>query len=557
MRKYLVDSYYLTCLALVLISLSMTPWMNSDSLVIPKLIIFFSATLYLLPRLFLKSFSLQSLPYFKVVYVVSALILLQLLLVMFLSNAPYEQQIFGRTGRGLGLMTEFSFLVFMIISMRSVNFDKLKFLFGALFLAGTATSIYSIFQWFGLDIFEWITRTNGIIGTLGNPNFQSAFATMVLFPILVLFKGRQQRILLTLIALAPIILLIYLSESTQGYLILAATILIYALLYTWYKNRLFFYVIFSFSGLITSVVVMGILNYGPLSQYLYKISVQSRGEFYRTAIAIANQNPFFGVGIDSLGDYYLMYRDEKAARGIGEFADNAHNIFLNHAATGGYPLMIIYLVLMALVLFCFIKYVIRSQTFDVKMAALFCAWSAYQLQSLVNPANVSMVAINAVLSGSIVGLSSNMISHRAESKVKNISKLKYTSPFSNLLLVISLIICYPYFNVDRLALLASNTGNGELALESATAYPESVLRYSRIGQDFIKSNLAPQALEIARSAVQFNPDAVSAWGLLLVNNLATLEERNEAKRQILRLDPFNKDVANLVIPDVIEPQNSK
>jgi len=372
-----------------------------------------------------------------------------------------------------------------------------------------------------------------------------------------LFSSRRHRVLLIVIALAPIIILIYLSESTQGYVILAATILTYTLLLTWYKNRLFFYLIFSLSGLITSLVVMGILNSGPLAQYLYKISVQSRGEFYRTAIAIANQNPFFGIGIDSLGDYYLMYRDEKTARGIGEFADNAHNIFLNHAATGGYPLMIFYFILMAFVLISFIKYVRRAQTFNNKMAALFCAWIAYQLQSLVNPANITMVGINAVLSGSIIGVTSNMSSARNERTAIRLSNIKYTSPFSNLLLIISLVICYPYFNVDRIALLASNTGNGALALESATAYPESVLRYSRIGQDFIKSNLTPQALEIARSAVRFNPDAVSAWGLLLVNDLATLEERQEAKRQILRLDPFNKDVANLVIPDVNQPQYLK
>ena len=61
------------------------------------------------------------------------------------------------------------------------------------------------------------------------------------------------------------------------------------------------------------------------------------------------------------------------------------------------------------------------------------------------------------------------------------------------------------------------------------------------------------ALDLARAAVKFNPNAPSAWGLVLVNSYAPKEERLKAQQELLRLDPFNKEVRNLVIPDTLAP----
>ena len=106
----------------------------------------------------------------------------------------------------------------------------------------------------------------------------------------------------------------------------------------------------------------------------------------------------------------------------------------------------------------------------------------------------------------------------------------------------SFVITYPLFNSDRLALKSIRTGDGNLAIIAAKSYPESVIRYSRIGITLLNSGLYPQALDVARSAVSFNPNAVSAWILILVNESAPITERQKAKDEILRLDPFNKEV---------------
>ncbi len=60
----------------------------------------------------------------------------------------------------------------------------------------------------------------------------------------------------------------------------------------------------------------------------------------------------------------------------------------------------------------------------------------------------------------------------------------------------------------------------------------------------MRSNLTDQALDIAFSAVEFNPNSAAAWALILVNPSASQEDRVTAKERILELDPFNKDVVN-------------
>ena len=299
--------------------------------------------------------------------------------------------------------------------------------------------------------------------------------------------------------------------------------------------------VFTFSSVIA---ITGMLNKGLLAPILYKGSIQSRGEMFRTSLTVANENPFFGVGLDSLADSYLAYRSEETANGIAEFTDNSHNLFLNYASTGGYPLALLHILIILLVVISIIRLQISTRKFDRKITAIFCAWVCYQQQSLISPANLSMLTWNAIISGSIIGLSVNKLGDNFDIKTYQ-EKLNFSKPFSLFFVFLAIFISYPYFNVDRQQLASARAGNANLAVQSALSYPQSSIRYARIGQELIKSNLPIPALELARAAVKFNPNAISAWALLIVNSSATLEERKKAKNEILRLDPYNKEVLSL------------
>jgi hypothetical protein len=106
---------------------------------------------------------------------------------------------------------------------------------------------------------------------------------------------------------------------------------------------------------------------------------------------------------------------------------------------------------------------------------------------------------------------------------------------------------YPLFNSDRQQLSAMRTGNGDLLMQAVTMYPESVLKYSQASRDLLTSGLPEQSLYLARKSVEFNPNSPALWSLILINTVAPQQERVNAKKQILELDPLNKEVEAFVI----------
>ena len=543
---------YLIVMA-IFITISMTPWMNSDSLIIPKLIGLFAFGLSIFPIFIvgLKHFFYSNSS--KFLLAICTLILTQLLAIMCISDAPLEQQFFGRTGRGLGFATELALILILLVTTISIRVESTSMLQKGLLISCFITSIYSIFQRFGFDIFDWTSRTNGIIGTLGNPNFQSSFAAMAFIPTLTFFWSKKYGKFLGIISIVPSLVLIYISESTQGYITLLSVIGIYGLYLTWFKSRNVFYILLAIFSMLSTTAILGMLNKGPLSNYLYKVSVQSRGDFFRTSFAIANEHPFFGVGLDSLGDNYLKYWNPKNNSAIGEFADNSHNLFLNYASTGGYVLAVLQYAIVALVLFSFIGILRSKKNLDHKIISIFCAWVAYQLQALISPANISMLTWNAILSGSLLGIYFKITS--SNQKGLNTFGIENIKPFMYFLFLIGTLAIYPLYKVDNMFLVANKTGNANLAIQSALSYPESTIRYARVGQELLRSNLLPQALDLGRRAVAFNPNAPSAWALVLLNNSAPLNERIEAKKQILRLDPYNKEIRDVNFPELLNPDS--
>ena len=531
-----------------IITLALSPNINKDSLIIPKVVLLFILALYLVPKLILNLKKFVKFRQFKILAIIILLIVIQLLVVFISSNAPFEQQLYGRTGRGLGFLTHISLLIIMLAAAVFAKKSDLKLIVTFLVISGLITSVYSIFQSFGIDFLKWDSRTNGVIGTLGNPNFQSSFAAMVLVPAIFAFWRNKYKYFSAVSFAIIFPLTIYRTQSTQGYVSSLLAICMFCIIFLWYKNRLITIAISLLSLGAGFIAILGMLNFGPLKSYLYKVSVQSRGDFWRSAMATANDNPITGVGIDSFGDSYLKYRDLIAVNHPwAEYADNSHNFFLEYAATGGYPLLILHLTLIVFILFTFISTQKRLAKFDLELALLFTAWVVFQAQSVISPGSISIMLWNSIISGAIVGYSV-LVEKSTESSPIISNTQNLTRPFSVLLVVFGLIIYYPVFNTDRLQMQAMSTRNGDLAILAAQKFPESVLRYSVLTRELLNSQLSQQALEVARSAVKFNPNSPNLWALILINSSASIEERQKAKREILKLDPLNKEVVNYKLP---------
>lgn len=534
--------YSLIIWILALTTVAATPNIHKDALIVPKVIVLFLGALFLIPHIqSLLKFN-KNVKLINILGLILILMLLQLGLSMFMSNSPIEQQIFGRTGRGLGLITWGSILILCLLSGASINQANSKKLLSGLGLSGAFALIYSIFQSYGLDFFPWDSKTNGVIGTLGNPNFVSSFSSMISLPLLVYMtnkvKSRINKVLVNTFALIFLIFAIYRAESTQGYLTVILAFTVFFLIFIWNKNKYIFFGSLSFFILGIIFTIAGVLNSGPLSKYIYKVSVQSRGEFWGSALEVANAYPFFGVGLDTFGDYFLKYR--KAAD-VNEYTDSAHNYFLDYAANAGYIFMLLNICLVILTFLSFIKLQRKLARFDGFIASLFCSYLVFLAQSLISPIAIPLILWGFVISGSIIGLAAV-----EESSIQTGTghKGKHLTIFSVFSLLLGILVVFPYANVDRLQLQAMNNGDGDLAIKTAKMYPESVVRYSILSRALLESGLAGPALDLARSAVDFNPNSPALWALIVINQSAPIKERKAAYEILLKLDPLNEELIN-------------
>jgi O-antigen ligase len=462
---------------------------------------------------------------------------------MIVSRAPLEQQLFCRTGRGLGLITILSLSILFIVAAILIDIKKIRLILFWLIISSFLSSFYSMMQSYGIDLISWETRTNGVIGTLGNPNFQSAFAAMALIPSFLYFFWIKKNSYLSYLLFIFFSFVIFRTQSTQGIIAGSASIFIVLLIYYWYKNKIIF-TLTTIIGLTASILaVSGMLSYGPFSAYLYKVSIQSRGDFWRSAFTTANNHPIFGVGLDSFGDYSLKYRDEIAAgHPWAEYTDNAHNFFLQQASTAGYPFAVLNLILIFLVIYSFFRIQINLKKFDPNIASIFSVWVVFQMVSVISPENLVNIFWNALVSGAIIGVAKNLSRISVDASELPEIKSKNNRTYSILLSLIGFLILLPLFNTDRQQLIGMKTGNANIVMEATLKFPESTVRYNLIARELFESGLNQQSLEIARSGIKFNPYSPALWALILVNPNASIEERLVAKSKVLEFDPLNKNV---------------
>lgn len=475
-----------------------------------------------------------------------------MILVMLGSEAPFEQEFFGMTGRGLGFLTYASLLVIMLFVAININLNDLKIIIISLMTSCLLSSIYSIFQFYGIDFSDWRTTTNGILGTIGNPNFQSTFIAMSFVPSIILINYYKYRLIPITVVSVVYMFSLYLCNSTQGYISLAASIFAFAMINFWYRSRKLFSFTLIVFAILSVYTLLGMLNKGPLAYYLYKISIRSRGEMWDTTMNIIRDNPIFGIGLDSLGDYELRYRSLSTVNGIGEYIDNAHNFYLQFAATGGLVLVISYIMILLYSLKNFLSMQRTLGQFNPQLASIFASWIAFQFQSMISPAAITTLIWNFIFCGAFIGLNSRLITSNplnstSTHQFKEIPRKNIFSLSSFVLLLFALFITFPLFNADKTARKADTLKDAKLAVEASKMYPESIIRYNRLGSDLFRAGLLDLSLDVGRSAVKYNPNAYQTWILILVNSSAPIEERLIAKDNLMRIDPNNKLISDYVI----------
>ena len=548
----------LTSISVVIVTLFVTPLSTLDPINVPKLWVLLALAFAVLGVLLLDLkpfFNKENWPPLFAAKSVSLFMLISMLL----SDAPLSQQLFGTYGRNTGLLTYSAFVILFIgVSLASGSSIQNPFLisFG---IAIGVNAIYGIFQALDKDPFNWSNPYAPVIGTLGNPNFVSAFLGMgialtlaYLFAKNVDIKYRILCVLYIAIALYDILK----SDAQQGLIVslLSAGLVGYFLIKYKIESVIVRYS-YLVIGFFASVVgVAGTLQKGPLASILYKASVTYRGDYWHAGIEMFKNNLFFGVGLDSYGDWYRASRTVEATlrRGPSTVSNAAHNVYIDIAATAGIFALIAYFAVIFLGIRAAYRISKKNTSFEPFFVAIFVAWVGYLVQSAISINNIALGIWGWVLPGILISIERwHREPGKTETAIKNQkkAKVKGATDFSGMGLIAGLIlggtIGFLPFNSDANFRHSVELGIPEKIQTAALKWPTSVRQINLATQLFDENKLQKEAVKLARKSIELNPLNFDGWNYLYNSPLVSVNEKREILDRLLFIDPHNPDLKKL------------
>ena len=476
------------------------------------------------------------------------------------SSSPFSQQLYGVYGRNNGFLL-YLFLVILFVATLSFNdLSTAKNIVKSLVIAGAVNLIYCGWVLMFGDFLGWTNPYGNILGTFGNPNFIGAFFGMfssILVSLAIANYKEPKRLILIIAIFAVVALEIIKSHAIQGRVLLALGLVIngFYLVKSRFRNRLPLIIFTAFSGLGGFIALLGTLQIGPLTKILYKDSVSLRGEYWHAGLTMAKNHLLSGVGFDSYGDWYRMSRRASALIKPGpETVSNAsHNVVIDIFAFGGLPLLIFYLVIIALVFVSIIKYSFRNREFDVVFVSLVGAWLCFQLQSVISINQVGLAVWGWVLGAAIISYErikrENASAEKAKATIskKKSNSLQIVSPAlrAGIATVVGVLFAAPPFAADvkwRSAQESRDAGKIEAVLIPSYFNPASSFKYLQIVGAFEESHLSDFAHKYAVEAVKFNPHSYESWRLFTLIQSASPEEKQIALAKMKELDPRNPNI---------------
>jgi hypothetical protein len=443
--------------------------------------------------------------------------------------------------------------------------NSFKYLIWGLFGAGFANVAYSTWVIAFGDFVPWNNPYGNILGTFGNPNFVGAFLGLFAASMIAYIFKQGMLVSIRIGALVIFLAAVYAivdSNAIQGRVVVAAGLGIvgFYLIRSKFEGVIAQVGYVSFVGTAGTFALLGALQIGPLTQYIYKTSVSLRGQYWQAGWNMGSENPFTGVGFDTYGDWYRRARDAQALilPGPNTTTNAAHNVPFDVFAFGGWPLFASYLGILALSVVAIFKVTRRSRKYDAVFVTLTTAWTCYQLQSIISINQIGLAIWGWLFGGALIAYE---VATRpkvgepqpVQGKGKNARVVKKkqgeTVVTSTLIAgvgaVIGLLIAVPPYSADakwRAALGSQDVNKIEAALIPGYLNPANSYKYANAVQLLESSKLFDISLKYAQIGVQFNPDNFDAWRVLYLISKSSTEEKAVALENMKRLDPKNPNV---------------
>ena len=533
------------------------PWAAYDPINVPKLAVISVGGFMALGALLANRAEFMKKQY-RLVLIFGLAFVIDLTIVLVVSGTNFYQEFFGTFGRATGYVAYVALASLLMVAAVTASTFALKRFSWSLLAAGLISIVYGILQALKLDPIKWVNQYTPVIGFLGNPNFQSSFVGFSGVMVFALLISKDVKALVRggyVVYLLAAAYVIKETASQQGFLVLVGGIGVVAFIWI-SKSKIKFLTIPSLvAGFIGVVLVtLGSLNSGPLASVLYKASVTYRGDYWRAGWKMSMEHPFFGVGLDSFGDWYRRARTVEATlrRGPDVVSNAAHNVLLDLSSNGGFPLLIIYLFMMFLVVAAAIKVIKRNSGFDPVFAGLVAVWIAYQAQSIISLNQLGLAVWGWIISGLIIGYEINTreveVVQKQGPKGKSASAMAAqkvmpaTAVGIFVGMLVGLALGVPTLNTASKYKTGLETGDANIVQNIASIWPQDASRSAQIALILNENKLPEQALAVVQDAKGKFPDSYDVWKVLASLSNAPAEDIAAAKAQMKRLDPNNPEL---------------
>jgi hypothetical protein len=547
-------------------SIVVLPWFMIDAMTVPKFTLVGIYAVYIIRMYSFKTvkFQIETGKSFSYIWAI-----ISFALAVVLSFRPkndfWTQQLFGAYGRNTGIIL---YLCLSIIGIRfAIERDKefVESILNAFLFSAFCVNIYYILQYHGFDFATW-EDTYGVPSSfLGNPNFVSSYAglalslsVIILFTIISnFFKSSKNASFsfgyLTFIVLVSLTSCVVLSTngSAQGILVASVGPMVY------YVTSLLVKVDWTRKG---SIQVFSLLASTSVLYFVFfreyfsfvklfesvigRYDLQIRFSYWRTAFRIFKDHPF-GVGLDSLGDYYFAYRDPQDIAS-SSFVNAAHNVPLDFLVGGGLFLFISYCSLLTVTFVRSVKSIVNRKGSNQIELLVFSCWIAVLMQSLVSINQISLALWNFVFMGLLLGLARDSTNSYSDEKYKrkkfqNLKKVSQPNSvkFGGILLgfpllVMAILPLWSDYNF-RESLYSQDLSNIEI---SSKAFPSNTSRLNFAAETLCINGDAEGAVRLTKHAVELNSRDLFSWRLLLTLP-GERQMHVEALQRLGELDPRN------------------
>ena len=502
----------------------------------------------------------------RLALVLIGLFLLASIVSLVASKAPLSQSVYGVYGRNNGFLLYILLILVFVSTLTIQNSNLFKYLLGALFFAGSVNVAYALWVMAFGDFIGWNNIYGNLLGTLGNPNFIGSFFGMFSALLFTYFFNPESSWKIRVASIGLLVLTfigIIESNAVQGKVLFVAALGI--TLFFYIRSRVQFvvtdlsYIFLASVGFL--LALFGTLQKGPLAGVLYKETVSLRGQYWHAGWTTGSQNPWFGAGFDSYGDWYRRSRRESALTlpGIDTVTNTAHNVYLDIFAFGGWPLLCGYIVINLLVIVTILRVTVKSRRFNPIFVSLTTVWVCYQLQSIISINQIGLAIWGWIFGAAIIAFGINEKNQTQKEqalstgKQRNRAKNQNEPVFSphlvaGLFSVLGLILSVPPLSADikwRAAQVSQDVVKVEATLQGSYLNPHSTYRYINTVGVFESNGLFELAHKYALIAVEYNPESFESWRNLSLLKLATQAEKDIAFQNMKRLDPFNQTIGKI------------